>query len=69
VLDLRDNDLTGSIPDNLSYLDNLQIVLLNYNQLDGEVPDFSFCKFLRTYFVSFILSCSACSVMLLTHHL
>jgi hypothetical protein len=53
VLDLRDNDLTGSIPDNLSYLDNLQIVLLNYNQLDGEVPDFSYCKFLRTYFVSF----------------
>jgi hypothetical protein len=59
VLDLRDNDLTGTIPDNLSYLENLQILLLNYNRLDGEVPDFSFFRYLRTYFMSFILRRSA----------
>lgn len=48
VLDLRDNALSGTIPDNLSYLENLEYLLLNYNKLTGDVPDFSFCAYLGT---------------------
>jgi Leucine-rich repeat (LRR) protein len=49
VLDLRDNLLTGTIPINLSYLENLEILIVNYNELQGVVPNFSQCEFLRTY--------------------
>jgi Leucine-rich repeat (LRR) protein len=48
VLDLRDNFLTGTIPINLSYLENLEILMVNYNDLEGVVPNFSQCEFLRT---------------------
>ena len=37
VLNLRDNDLTGGIPD-LSALDNLEILNLKGNMLSGEIP-------------------------------
>ena len=37
VLNLRDNDLTGGIPD-LSALDNLTILNLKGNMLSGEIP-------------------------------
>lgn len=44
VLDLRDNSLSGTIPENLGYLEYIEYLLLNYNMLTGEVPDFSYCE-------------------------
>ena len=37
-LDLADNQLTGSIPDELGSLANLEVLNLNDNQLTGEIP-------------------------------
>ena len=37
-LDLADNQLTGSIPDELGSLANLEVLDLNDNQLTGEIP-------------------------------
>jgi Leucine-rich repeat (LRR) protein len=57
VLDLRDNFLTGTIPVNLSYLENLEILMVNYNDLEGDVPNFSGCEFLRTYLMHYSSLC------------
>jgi hypothetical protein len=37
-LDLSNNQLTGSIPDSIAS-SSLQLVLLNGNLLEGQVPD------------------------------
>jgi hypothetical protein len=39
ILDLSDNQLTGSIPDDIGYLTNLTQLKLNGNQLTGEIPE------------------------------
>lgn len=38
-LDLSNNEFTGSIPDSLASSTNLRLVLLNDNQLEGQVPE------------------------------
>ena len=39
VLDLYDNDMTGSIPSKISALSNLQQLVLGANSLEGSIPD------------------------------
>jgi hypothetical protein len=39
VLDVSNNNLTGELPEDWCYLDQLQYCLLNQNQLSGTIPD------------------------------
>jgi hypothetical protein len=38
VLKLKENDLSGNIPDNLSGMSNLEVLDLSHNKLSGEIP-------------------------------
>ena len=51
---LKDNDITGTIPSDISTLENLQDLELDDNDLEGEIPEFvadvTACILMRSHY-------------------
>lgn len=52
ILDLQNNKYTGNLPTAYSSLSNLQQLNLSYNQLSGNIPDFTGATSLQSLYLS-----------------
>ncbi len=51
-VDLSRNNLTGDFPDSLHGLSKLEVIIMDGNELKGELPEFSLCKVLNLQVLS-----------------